>query len=227
VSLRDLLASQSPSKPASQPADRSTGLSGILSVTFGSSQPASRTGKPIDPEKAKQAAERAAARKVKQAELKAGGQRADQADWVATYNQPGARARATTKLPPDEQLIQPPELQPCDCPELVCELQVGRQEPKQPPVQPPKPVAERAVSELYVLLAEKVARVVKLNAEEKPKAGARKIALANAQAVYDLLLSKGQSEAELDAFLVADQAGRQFTLGVLQAYEEIAQELGE
>lgn len=145
-------------------------------------------------QKDKQKAELRSKQAAKKAELKEGGKRAAERDWVASYGKPGGLSRTTRQ--PDQELrpgVKPIKLEPCVCPELVCELQTVRK-PKQAPVQQPKPVAERSVDELYRLLFEKVGRLIKLNADPEAKPADRRMALQNADQIAELLLGKGETE---------------------------------
>lgn len=82
--------------------------------------------------------ERKAKREAKQAELREGGRRAHEQDWVT----------GKAEYPKPDVVIQPIR--------------------QQAPITPPKPVAERSTEELYQLLAERWRRYVKVITDRLP-----------------------------------------------------------
>lgn len=107
---------------------------------------------------------------AKRAELREGGRRAAEKDWVTSV-----------------------------CPAPMVPDVVIPIEKRQAPIAPPKPVAERSVEELYVLLNERCLRLAKVVVQ----GGDDQTALANATAIANLLVERGEDSEKVATHIVS------------------------
>lgn len=168
------------------------------------SKPSSGPSKPQDPQAAKRRAELKAKQEAKAQELREGGRRADEKDWVKAYGE--GRIRRTSLPTVTDQIKIRAEAVPAE-PTLIKlteeERQVAldniRRRPVQPSAPAPKPMAERSVSELYTLAQSLYNRYTFVAA--KPSRGNQTIAWQNFKQVADLLIEKGETEDAVVAFI--------------------------